>query len=83
MTKEVDVVTLEDNIDYIILDTIDNYVFLAQENNIREVSVKKIEIEDNEEYYAEIETEEELSKALLEFAKKHKDLLDDHSVLTV
>lgn len=74
-----EVITLEDNRDYIILDTIeiDNikyiYLVLATEEEQKSVCIRKIV--DNGENIAGLDSEEEYRKALSAYTEKYKDIV--------
>ena len=72
--KEVKVVTLEDNIDYIVISkvNIDNntYLFLANENDPKDLCIRKEITENNIEYLVGLENEDEFNKVMLEYNKK-------------
>lgn len=74
--KEIEVVTLENNKDYMIIDTIDDYVYLAEKNDPEAFCIRKIEKEGDDEYFVGLNSDAEFDKALLEFTKKHKDMLE-------
>lgn len=76
MMEEVEVVTLEDDNNYIIIDTIGDYVYLANEENPKDFCIRKIEKEGEEEFFVGLSGEAEFKKALLEFTKKHKEELE-------
>lgn len=73
--EEMEVITLEDDQDYVIIDTIGEYVYLAQEQDPKSFCIRKIEKEGEEEFFVGLSGEAEFQKALLEFTKKHKDVL--------
>ena len=81
MEKVINVVTLEDGIEYGVIDEItleDNkYVFLANINNESDVCFRKIIIRENQEYIVGLENEKEFELALAAFAKKHNNLLEN------
>ena len=64
---EVDLIRLEDNCDYIILDTIINrgnkYLILGK-NNTEEFCVRKIIVENNKEWLVKIESYDELEEIM-------------------
>ena len=63
--KEVDVYTF-DNKNYVLLDRIENYLFLSNEKNDHDMMIRKIENEDeDEETLLPLESDEEFEKALL------------------
>ena len=61
--KEVDIYTF-DNKNYVLLDRIENYLFLSNEKNDHDMMIRKIENED-EETLLPLESDEEFEKALL------------------
>ena len=70
MIKET--IILEDNLEYIVTDKIDNYLYLNNINDYEDFCVRKEIIEDNEEYIVGLDNEEELEKALKLFEEKYK-----------
>lgn len=70
MIKET--IILEDNLEYIVTDKIDNYLYLNNVNDYEDFCVRKEIIEDNEEYIVGLDNEEELEKALKLFEKKYQ-----------
>lgn len=72
--KEITTVTLEDNIDYIVISkvNIDNntYLFLANENDPKDLCIRKEITENNIEYLVGLENEDEFNKVMLEYNKK-------------
>jgi len=73
--KEMEIVTLEDDNNYIIIDTIDKYVYLASEDDKEYFGIRKIELENGEEYFSALDNEEEFNKALSLFTNKFKDVM--------
>lgn len=73
--KEMEVVTLEDDNNYIIIDTIDNYVYLASEEDKEYFGIRKIEKENDEEYFVGLDDDKEFDNALALFNNKYKDFL--------
>ena len=69
--KELEVVTFND-IDYAILDEIDDYIYTVNVNDGNDV--KMFKIDESSESIKEL-TEEEQSVALVKFYEKHKDLV--------
>ena len=65
--KELEAVTFN-NIDYAILDEIDNFIYTVNVNNANDIKIFKTKIEEDNE-------EEEHSVALVKFYEKHKDLV--------
>lgn len=70
MIKET--IILEDNLEYIVTDKIDNYLYLNNINDYEDFCIRKEIIEDNEEYIIGLDNEEELEKALKLFEKKYQ-----------
>lgn len=73
---EINVITLENGIDYLIIDTIINnenkYLFLAQENNDLDMCIRKvIKKEDNEEYLVKLDNDDEFEEVMTLFNEKH------------
>lgn len=71
--KELEAVTFND-IDYAILDEIDNFIYTVNVNNANDIKIFKTKIEENNEILEEL-SEEEQSVALVKFYEKHKDLV--------
>ena len=71
--KELEAVTFN-NIDYAILDEIDNFIYTVNVNNANDIKIFKTKIEEDNEILEEL-SEEEQSVALVKFYEKHKDLL--------
>ena len=69
--KKMEIITVKD-IDYAILDEIDDYIYTVNVNDGNDVKIFKID-EDNESI--EELNEEEQSVALVKFYGKHKDLV--------
>lgn len=61
MDKEIEVVTLEDNLDYVILTEVsidsNKYMVLSREDDPNVVVVRKVIIEDGNEYLMNVNTE--------------------------
>ncbi len=74
--EELDVVTLEDNQDYIVTDEIlingIKYVFLTNEKDVSSFCIRKVNIINNEEYLIGLDNKTELENALNEFYKHHQ-----------
>ena len=68
--KELEAVTFND-IDYAILDEIDNFIYTVNVNNANDIKIFKTKIEEDNEILEEL-SEEEQSVA---FYEKHKDLV--------
>lgn len=71
--KELEAVTFN-NIDYAILDEIDNFIYTVNVNNANDIKIFKTKIEEDNEILEEL-SEEEQSVALVKFYEKHKDLV--------
>ena len=71
--KELEAVTFND-IDYAILDEIDNFIYTVNVNNANDIKIFKTKIEEDNEKLEEL-SEEEQSVALVKFYEKHKDLV--------
>ena len=72
----IDVVTLENNEEYLIVETIINnnnrYVFLANEKNNKDIAIRKVITKDNQEYLTKLDSEEEFEEVLKLFNNKYK-----------
>lgn len=73
--REMEIVTLEDNIDYVVIDRIDNYVYLTKEDEKDFFAIRKIEIKNNDEYFCGLDSDLEFDKAFLLFTNKYKDII--------
>ena len=76
--EEISVITLEDGIGYVIVDEIiinnTKYVYLADEENPLNFCIRKVIIENNEEYLINLDNELEFEKALQKYNEKnHKN----------
>ena len=71
--KELEAVIFND-IDYAILDEIDNFIYTVNVNNANDIKIFKTKIEEDNEILEEL-SEEEQSDALVKFYEKHKDLV--------
>ena len=75
--KEFEVVTLEDGLEYYILDEIDidgnKYVYLSTEGKDQKFRVRKVKMAGNIEMYVGLDSDDEFDKAMLVFTKKHGD----------
>lgn len=73
---DVNVITLEDNQSYIIIDTLidkDNkYLFLVQEQDEKVTCIRKIIKENNKEFLVKLDNEEEFEEILTLFNDKHR-----------
>ena len=69
---EVEYVTLEDGNDYFVVDIIEHYVYLKKEDDDTTFEIREVVKEDNgEEFFVELDSQEEYEKALLLFTKKY------------
>lgn len=66
--EEINIYTFH-NANYILLDRIDNYLYLSNENNPHDMMIRKEDI-DNPSMLLPLENEEEFQKALLLLLKK-------------
>ena len=69
--KKMEIITVKD-IDYAILDEIDDYIYTVNVNDGNDIRMFKID--ENNESLEEL-TKEEQSVALVKFYEKHKDLV--------
>ena len=72
--EEIQLVTLEDNKKYVILDEIEGsskFIFLAEAKNENNFVVRKEVKEDNEVYLVGLDNKEEVDEALKLFQKKN------------
>lgn len=73
---EKEFVTLEDGLDYIVLDIIDDYAYLVLESNPKTFCIRKIKkINEQEEYFVGLDSDMEFDRALLMFNNKNKGLI--------
>lgn len=72
---DVEKVTLSDGITYIIVDEIKledkKFVYLTNENDVKDFCIKKSIIENDEEFFVGLDSDEEFDQAMLYFAKKN------------
>jgi len=77
MTEVTNVITLEDGIEYAVIDEIkhDNnrYIYLTNINNYEDFCIRKILLEGTEEFIVGLDDDKEFDLALMLFAKNHKD----------
>jgi len=74
--EEREYVTLEDGNDYIVIDEIDGYVYLAREDDVTEFCIRKVEEDMGCEFFVGLKDEEELNVAMKKFMSQHKNDLD-------
>ena len=79
MEEEIEIITLEDGIDYMVLEEIPSgnvmYVYLANIDDEKQTCIRKVTKENGKEILNGLDSKEELDKALLLFAKKHREEL--------
>lgn len=72
---EVNVITLENEKDYEIIDTLkiqeNKYLVLSNEEDDYDICVRKVIIEDNKEYIIPLGTKEEFEEVMTVFYKKY------------
>lgn len=80
MEETVNVITLEDGIEYAIIDEIKadtiKYVYLSNINDDEDICIRKVIVENNEEILIGLDNDSELELALMLFAKKNKEELE-------
>lgn len=78
--EEVKVIDLENGtygiIDEINIDNI-KYIYLSNENNPLDFCIRKIELDNNEEYLVKLDNNQEFDKAAKAFMNKHQQELID------
>lgn len=78
--EEVKVIDLE-NGTFVITDEIlingIKYVYLTNENDVMDFCIRKVKIENNEEYLVKLDSDQEFDTAIQEFLNKHRDELKD------
>lgn len=76
--EEVKVIDLE-NGTFVITDEIlingIKYVYLTNENDVMDFCIRKVKIENNEEYLVKLDSDQEFDTAIQEFLNKHQDEL--------
>ena len=76
--EEVKVIDLE-NGTFVITDEIlingIKYVYLTNENDVMDFCIRKVKIENNEEYLVKLASDQEFDIAIQEFLNKHQDEL--------
>ncbi len=72
---DVNVITLEDNLEYMIINTIvknnNKYVFLANVDDEKKLCIRKVISEDGKEYLVKLDSDEEFAEVLTEFNDKY------------
>ncbi len=78
--EEVKIIDLEDG-SYIISDEIilnnTKYIYLTKENDMMDFCIRKIVMENGEEFIDALDTEEEFDRAMQVFLQKHKQDLEN------
>ena len=81
MEEAINVVTLEDGIEYTVIDEITiedkKYIYLSSINNDNDFCIRKVVVIENEEYIIGLEDDKEFDLALTTFAKNHNEVIDD------
>ena len=76
-----DYITLENNINYAVVNTLivneNKYLFLANENDETDDTIRKVIKKDNKEYITKLDNEDEFSEVMDEFLKKYR--MEDNS----
>lgn len=72
---DVNVITLEDNLEYMIINTIvknnNKYVFLANVDDEKKLCIRKVISEDGKDYLVKLDSDEEFAEVLTEFNDKY------------
>lgn len=73
---DVNIVTLEDGKDYIIIYALDNekgkYIFMAEETNPKNLNLRKvIKKDDGKEYLVKLDSEEEFDEVMISFNENY------------
>lgn len=80
MEKVINKVTLEDGIEYIIVDEINSdsvkYVFLSNIDDSDDFCIRKVVLENNEEILTGLNDDAEFDLALMLYAKNHQEELE-------
>lgn len=61
---DVEVITLEDNKEYFVLREIDDYLYLVNTQDAKDITIRKNINKDGKNYVQKLESEDELKKAL-------------------
>lgn len=77
MTEAINVITLEDGIEYAIIDEIEHdnkkYVYLTNVNNYEDFCIRKVILENTQQFLVGLDDDKEFDLALTLFAKNHKE----------
>lgn len=81
MEETIKVITLEDGIKYNVIDEItskeNKYAFLSNEMDPDDFCIRKVIMQDNEEVLIGLDDDAEFDLALMLFAKKHPEELEE------
>ena len=73
---DIDVITLENNLNYLVLDTILNennkYLVLVNKDDEKDIVIRKVIKKDNREYLIKLDTEDEFEEVMSIFYDKHE-----------
>lgn len=76
MELELNVIKLENNEEYVIVDAIQNednkYLFLANKDNEEDICIRKVIIKDGQEFLIKLDNDDEFDEVLALFNRKHK-----------
>lgn len=71
---EMECIVLDDGLEYFILENIELdgiiYVLFSNVNNEKDIKIRKVVIENEEQYYVGIDSDEEVKNVILAFNKK-------------
>lgn len=70
---ETEIITLEDGNTYYIIDEINNYVYLSNQNDPEDMAIRKSIIEDGKEFISTLDSKEEFEEALKLFNDKNEE----------
>lgn len=77
MTEEINIVVLEDGLEYAVIDEIkhnDNkYIYLTNVNDVEDFCIRKIIVEETQKFIVGLDDDKEFDLALMLFAKNHKN----------
>lgn len=83
MEETIKVITLEDGVKYNVIDEItskeNKYAFLSNEMDPDDFCIRKVVMKENQEVLIGLEDEAEFDLALMLFAKKHPEELEEIS----
>ena len=72
---EVNVITLEDNLNYIITDTLENnngkYLLLANEKDNEDIKFRKVIEKEGKEFLVKLDNDEEFDEVMFTFLNKY------------